>query len=64
MGVVLGEPALRDRTLVIPITRDEPQIGTCDMAHYCFAFIVDRTAVDSVEVVVTGRDPISLQLAP
>ena len=55
-------PALKAKRLVCSIKRKEADIGTADMAYYCFALAVAKSAVEAVELRVEDREPIVLPL--
>ena len=49
-------PPRADKTRVIcRIDREEPEIGTADMAYYCFAIAVSRSAFTEVELQIQDR---------
>jgi len=56
--VEFSNPKLRDGTLQCEIIRKTAGIGTADMAYYCFALAVKKTAVKKVELWIAGREPV------
>ncbi len=52
---------IKDR-IVCQIDRKMPEMGTADMAYYCFALAVVKTKVTQVELKVAGRKPVILSL--
>lgn len=55
-------PIVKQKRLICHIDRKEPQVGTADMAYYCFALAVDKAAVAEVELEVPGRKQLLLSL--
>lgn len=53
--VSLVAPEVKGDTLQCVITREVPEIGTDDIADYCFALAVDRSQVKAVEVWVAQK---------
>jgi hypothetical protein len=53
--VTFHRPTVRAGTLTCRITRKMPQVGTADMAYYCFALAVSKSYVSKVELHVQGR---------
>jgi hypothetical protein len=60
--VTFHKPAFRVKKLTCRITRKEPEIGTADMAYYCFALAVSKSAISKVELQVAGRKSLVLLL--
>lgn len=60
--VTLEKPTLRNSVLTCRITREVPEIGTDDMAHYGFALAVSKSDVTAVELNVQGREAIRLPI--
>lgn len=61
--VEFSNPKLRDGTLQYEIIRKTVEIGmvgTADMAFYCFALAVKKTAVNKVKLRIAGRKPVVL----
>ena len=56
------QPRVKGRTLICQIDRKEPEVGTADMAYYCFALAVVKADVAAVEMQVSGRKPIILSI--
>lgn len=48
--MTFAPPELKGGKLVCAIHREVPQIGTGDLADYCFAVAVDRAKVKQAEV--------------
>ena len=57
------QPRVKDKTLICQIDRKEPEMGTADMAYYCFALAVVKADLAAVEMQVSGRKPIVLSIA-
>jgi len=57
-SVTFKKPVLMGKKLVCTITRKVPQVGTANMAYYCFAVVVRKSDLDEVEVQVKGRKPL------
>ncbi len=55
VAVKLLQPELRGSTLVCKIERKVPEVGTDDMAYYCFAIVVDRSKIKAVECHSKGK---------
>ena len=60
--VTFRKPTLRGRRLTCRIAREVPEIGTADMAYYCFALAVSKSDVSKVELQVAGRKSIEIEL--
>lgn len=56
--VTLADPKLRNGTLRCEITQKSAGMGTADMAYYCFAVAVKKTAAKKIELRVAGRKPV------
>ncbi len=54
--VAFDKPVLRNGVLPCPITREAPEVGTDDMAYYCFALAVWKSDVIAVELHVHERE--------
>ncbi len=50
------ECQLQGEKLVCKIQRISPEVGTADVAFYCFGFIVKKDAVKQIEVWVSKKD--------
>ena len=50
-----GKAKLANGKLTLPVARKAPDMGTADMAYYCFALAVNKSAVTKVELMVKGR---------
>lgn len=62
--VHVREPQVKGRRIICRIDREEPEMGTADMAFYCFALAVPKAAIDEVEVQVSGRPASVVALKP
>lgn len=60
--VIFENPTLRKKALSCRITRKVPKIGTADMAYYCFALALSKSAADTVELHVQGKKPIKFSI--
>lgn len=60
--VKFEKPQLKKGTLICKINRKEPEIGTADMAYYCFAVAVTKKDVKSVELHVPGKKPVVIAI--
>jgi len=49
------KPLLEDKKVICQIDRKEPEMGTADMAYYCFALTVAKTHVKQVELKLSGK---------
>ena len=58
--VKFERPQLKKGTLICKISRKEPEVGTADMAYYCFAVAVTKQEVKSVELHVPGKKPVTI----
>ncbi len=56
------QPRFKEKNIICQIDRKEPEMGTTDMAYYCFALAVAKTDVTEVEMQISGRKPIILSL--
>jgi hypothetical protein len=61
--VTFEKPTLRNRVLTCRITRKVAKLGSCDMAYYCFALALSKSAADTVELHIQGRKPVKLSIA-
>ncbi len=48
--------------LVLEIDRQAPQMGTADMAYYCFALAISKKDVSQVELKISGKKPVIISL--
>ncbi len=46
--VTLNPPQLKNKQLICKLERKAAQIGTADMAYYCYAFAVSKSAIKEV----------------
>jgi hypothetical protein len=53
--VTPGKATLAHGKLTLPVARKAPDMGTADMAYYCFALAVNKATVKQVELAVAGR---------
>jgi len=60
--VALVPPAVKGKKLTVEIKRKEPEVGTADMAYYCFALVVPKN-VEELEVKPQGKPAASVSLA-
>ena len=58
--VTFHMPTVRAGTLTCRITRKVPEIGTADMAYYCFALAVSKSDVSKAELHVQGKKSTSM----
>ncbi len=58
--VDFGSPVVHGKTVICHIDRKEPEMGTADMAYYCFALAVARSTVTDVALRMPGRRTIIL----
>ncbi len=56
------QPEIKDKRIICQIDRKEPEMGTADMAYYCFALVAAKTDVTEVELKVSGRKPIIISV--
>jgi hypothetical protein len=63
---VTPQPQINGKTLIVRLRRDVPEIGTADIADYCFAIAVDRGRIEQVQYVVDGRpeEKLNVKKAP
>lgn len=52
--VKLNTPQLKDKQLICKLERKPAQMGTADMAYYCYAFAVSKASVKEI-VFDTGK---------
>ncbi len=55
-------PAVEGKKVICRIDRKEQEMGTADMAYYCFALAVAKSAVTEVELRIPGREAIILPI--
>ncbi|UCE50262.1 MAG: hypothetical protein JSW47_08870 [Phycisphaerales bacterium] len=60
--VTFETPILRAPVLTCRITRKVPEMGTADMAYYCFALAVSKSDVGKVTLHVQGKKAIELSV--
>lgn len=60
--VTFENPSLRNRVFTSKITRKVPEVGTDDMAYYCFALAVSKSAADKIKLNIEGKKPIELSI--
>lgn len=53
-------PTVEKDKVICRIDRREPEVGTADMAYYCFALAVAKSGITGVELRVSGREAIIL----
>ncbi len=53
-------PTVEKDKVICRIDRREPEVGTADMAYYCFALAVAKSGITEVELRVSGREAIIL----
>jgi hypothetical protein len=56
------KPLFKEKRIICLIDRKEPEMGTADMAYYCFALAVAKTDVTDVELRISGRTVIILSV--
>lgn len=56
------EPKLVKDKLILEVDRKAPQMGTADMAYYCVALAVVKKDISTVEVKVSGKEPVIISL--
>lgn len=56
------KPRLKGRKLICRIDRNDPKMGTTNMAYYCFALVVVKTDIKEVELNISGKKPIILSV--
>lgn len=57
------QPSVKERRLICQIDRKEPEVGTGDMAYYCFALAVAKADVEAVEMQSSSKKSITLSIA-
>lgn len=58
-----GDPKIEGNTLIVPITRTEPDgFGIAAMAYHGLAFKISKESVDEVEVRISGSKPFKLKV--
>ena len=55
-------PRVEGQTVICRISRTVPEMGTADMAFYCFALAVTKTGPTEVQLTVDGRAPVTVPL--
>ena len=60
--VKFHKPLLNQRVVNIKITRVEPEVGTSDMAYYCFAVVVSKAKVDKINVLIQDKKTTMIDL--
>jgi len=48
-------PRVDKKRVICRIDRKEPEVGTADMAYYCFALAVPKAVISEVEMRIAGR---------
>ncbi len=61
-SVTFEKPVLKGKRLVCTITRKVPEVGTADMAYYSFAVVVQKSAINEIELQIKGRKPTILKI--
>jgi hypothetical protein len=61
--VAFAAPRIEGSRVVCRIDRHVPEIGTGDMAYYCFAIAVDRSRVTEVRFDAPGRKPLRIPIS-
>ena len=61
-GITFFEPVVEADKLICRIGRVIPEIGTMDMAYYCFAIVVDKNRIKTVEVQPDGKEDCILSI--
>ena len=61
-SVKASEPQIRGKQMVFAVSRKVAEMGTADMAYYCFAVVVNRDAVKEVLFQVSGRPSVALSV--
>ena len=56
------EPLIKKSRAICQIDRKEPEVGTADMAFYCFAVAVVKTDILDIELKVSGKKSIIIPL--
>lgn len=52
------QPRVKEKRIICQIDRKEPEVGTGDMAYYCFAMAVVKADVPEVAMQISGSKPI------
>jgi hypothetical protein len=55
-------PQVKGRRIICRIDRDVPEMGTADMAFYCFALAVPKAVITELEVQIAGRPAVIIPL--
>jgi len=60
--VTFQAPEVKGNTLICKVKREVAQIGTADIADYCFAVAVDRSKIREVRYAVDGKKEVTLTI--
>lgn len=55
VAVNFRQPRVKARRLICRIDTEKPEVGTADMAYYCFALAVSKADVEAVELQASGE---------
>jgi len=58
--ITFETPVFDEGKLLCRITREVPEVGTDDMAFYCFAIVVNKNAVKEIELTVDKERKLQL----
>ncbi len=63
VAVKLAPLQRKGKALIVRVNRKAPEMGTADMAYYCFAVVVDKSMFKAIEYHSKGKKQV-LQLKP